>query len=98
MLQDLEETHHSQLVVAVNQLYALLGEPRPTNGDQLELGAHASQSASDTRCVKIPRRFARDEENFTHCCARARPAKEESARSPSLFGARHPTPIFPLRR
>src|SRR3954468_22393086 len=89
VFQHFEKSHDAQLMVAVNQLHALLGEPCPANGKQLEVRSDASELARHTRRMEVAGCFPGDKQNLTHCAARGRRVKEESSRSPSRFGARH---------
>src|SRR6478672_4240361 len=96
--QNLEEPHHAELVVSVDELDALLRQSRSANCRQLELRMYPPQRSGDSGRMQITGRFAGDKKNLTHGGACVRPTKAESARSPSRSGARHPAPVSLLRR
>ena len=95
VLHDFEKAHDSELTVSVNQLDALLCQPRAAHRSETELGSQALERCRDARGVEIAGRLAGYEQNLTHDGARVRPVKGESARSPSRYGAPHPAPVVP---
>jgi hypothetical protein len=48
-------------MVAMDQLNALLSQPRSADGGQLQIGPNTSHGAGDTGCMKVTGRFAGDE-------------------------------------
>ena len=53
VLDDFEKPHHSELAVSVNQLDALLCQPRAAYGSKTELGSQALECCRDASCVEI---------------------------------------------
>jgi hypothetical protein len=56
-----EESHHSKLMIPVNELDTLLSEARATDGGQLQFRMYSSERAGNSGSVQVARRFARDE-------------------------------------